>query len=292
MATPPLIRTPRPYSVGDDFALWIRRFEAYSRAVRIPDDKLSDALLALLDDAAFRAFDLLGLDDATVKDYKQLVEALLKRFAPCAGQQELRFLLGQRVQEAEETLDGFADALIHLANRAYPTMEPQLRMELARDRFVAGIREEYIQEALLRAPPDTLDHARETAKCTEAAQAARRRMRPKKTGVYATNSDTVDAGRVETANDKQSEVATVGNRQDELAEAVRRNTETLERLLSRMTGTSGGTSGGSGSNGERAPVRRRSPTCWRCGQRGHIRRDCPGNEQRPSTWVDRRPRIQ
>ena len=74
MATPaPLIRTPRPYSklnvTGDDFALWIRRFEAYTRAVRIPDDKLSDALLALLDDAAFRAFDLLGLPEETVKDY-------------------------------------------------------------------------------------------------------------------------------------------------------------------------------------------------------------------------------
>lgn len=114
MATPaPLIRTPRPYSVGDDFALWIRRFEAYTRAVRIPDDKLSDALLALLDDAAFRAFDLLGLPEETVKDYKQLVDALKeKRFAPGAGQQELRFLLGQRLQEAGETLDGFADALI------------------------------------------------------------------------------------------------------------------------------------------------------------------------------------
>ena len=185
MAIPaPLIRTPRPYSVGDDFALWIRRFEAYTRAVRIPDDKLSDALLALLDDAAFRAFDLLGLPEETVKDYKQLVDALKKRFAPGAGQQELRFLLGQRVQEAGETLDGFADALIHLANRAYPAMESKLRMELARDRFVAGVQEEYIQEALLRSPPETLDQARETAKCAEAAQAARRRMRPKKTRVY------------------------------------------------------------------------------------------------------------
>ena len=63
MATPLQIRAPRPYSAGDDFALWIRRFEAYARSVRIPDDKLPDALLALLDDAAFRAYDLLGLDE-------------------------------------------------------------------------------------------------------------------------------------------------------------------------------------------------------------------------------------
>ena len=287
MATPaPLIRTPRPYSVGDDFALWIRRFEAYTRAVRIPDDKLSDALLALLDDAAFRAFDLLGLPEETVKDYKQLVDALKKRFAPGAGQQELRFLLGQRVQEAGETLDGFADALIHLANRAYPEMESKLRMELARDRFVAGVQEEYIQEALLRSPPETLDRARETAKCAEAAQAARRRMRPKKTRVCATSSESEDTATAESKNLVPSEVAAVGNPREELAEAVRRNTEMLERLLSQMQmpGTSSKDSGRAG--------RRRPPTCWRCGQLGHLRRDCPGNEKRPSTWVDRRPRTQ
>ena len=44
MAIPaPLIQTPHPYSVGHDFTLRIRWFEMYTHAVRIPDDKLSDA---------------------------------------------------------------------------------------------------------------------------------------------------------------------------------------------------------------------------------------------------------
>ena len=93
-------------------------------------------------------------------------------------------------------------------------MESKLRMELARDRFVAGIQEEYIQEALLRSPPDTLDQAREMAKCAEAAQAAqaaRRRMRPKKTGVCVTSSENVDTVTVESKNPVQGEVAAVGN---------------------------------------------------------------------------------
>ena len=60
--------------MGDNFALWIR-FEAYARSVRIPDVKLSNPLLALLDDA-FRAYDLLGLDGEVVRDFKQLSEAL------------------------------------------------------------------------------------------------------------------------------------------------------------------------------------------------------------------------
>ena len=44
----PLIWTPRPYLVGDDFALWINWFEAYTHVVRIPDEKLSDACWTML----------------------------------------------------------------------------------------------------------------------------------------------------------------------------------------------------------------------------------------------------
>ena len=127
--------------------------------MKIPDDKLPDALLALLDDTAFRAYDLLSLDESVVQDFKQLTKALSKRFAPSMGQPELRFLLGQRQQKAGETLDDFADTLIHLANQLYPTLESKLRMELARDRFVAGVCSEHVQEALLKSPPETLDHA-------------------------------------------------------------------------------------------------------------------------------------
>ena len=159
MATPLQIRAPQPYSAGDDFALWIRRFEAHTRSVKIPDDKLSDALLALLDDAAFRAYDLLGWDESVVRDFKQLTEALSKRFAPSTEQPELRVLLRLRQQKAGEMLDNFTDALIHLADQSYPTLEPKLRMELARDRFVAGVCSEHVQEALLKTSPETLDHA-------------------------------------------------------------------------------------------------------------------------------------
>ena len=189
----------------------------YARSVRIPDDKLPDALLALLDDAAFRAYDLLGLDEGVVRDFKQLTTALSKRFAPSTGQQELRFLLGQRQQEAGETLDDFADALIHLANQSYPTLEPKLRMELARDRFVAGVRSEHVQEALLKTPPETLDHARETAKRIEAAQAARKIMRPKRSDVLAvTTAETQDEGKLtESADYVEQRVAAVAEQRQE-----------------------------------------------------------------------------
>ena len=43
-------------------------------------------------------------------------------------------------------LDDFTDALIHLANWLYPTLELKLRMKLAHDQFVAGVRSEHVQE--------------------------------------------------------------------------------------------------------------------------------------------------
>ena len=41
-------------------------------------------------------------------------------------------------------------------------------MRLARDRFVAGVRADYIQENLLQTPPDSLEDAHRVAKCLEA----------------------------------------------------------------------------------------------------------------------------
>ena len=118
-------------SVGDNFTLWICRFEAYPHSVKSPNYKLPYDLLALLDDTTFRAYDLLM---SVVRDFKQLTKTLSKRFAPSMGQQELRFLLGQwQHQEAREMQNDFANTLIHLANQSYPTLEPKLRMELARD---------------------------------------------------------------------------------------------------------------------------------------------------------------
>ena len=123
----------------------------------------------MLDDAAFRAFDLLGLSEGDSADYKKLVKSLRERFSSVAGQQELRWQLNHRAQEAGETLDAFADALLHLANGAYPSQ----------DRSLAGLHDDKLQEAVMQSPVEalaTLDKARETAKRLEAAQTARRKM--------------------------------------------------------------------------------------------------------------------
>ena len=191
MAVQAYVKAPKPYAVGSDFSLWVKRFESYAKAVKVADEQISDALLSLLDDSAFRAFDLLGLTEEQVRDYKQLVGALKKRFAPTTGEAELRFQFGQRCQKPSESFDEFVDAIVDLVNRAYPEMEAGTRMNLVRDRLIAGVRADFIQERLLQQAPVSLDEARRIAKELYAARAARKRMQTSATEIYnlSTSSD-------------------------------------------------------------------------------------------------------
>ena len=75
MAKTLVVRMLKAFSPGDDFQLWCRWFEASARSVRLPQEELCDAVFALLDDATFRAFDLLGLLKES-QDYKLWVETL------------------------------------------------------------------------------------------------------------------------------------------------------------------------------------------------------------------------
>lgn len=293
------VRAPRPFSIGDDFALWIRRFEAYARAVNIAEGTLGDALLALLDDAAFRAFDLLELPEATLKDYKKLTEELRKRFAPTTGLHELRFSLGHREQGPTETIDEYADALVLLVNRAYPGLDAKTRMGLALDQFISGIANEHIQDSLLQSLPKDLDTARETAKRLNAALTTRKQMRarrqlpaptlpaPVSQHVRSTNL----VGEHE-SGDAQNRMTAYTGRDDALERAVRDNTDLLQKLLRKLDADDGRDS---------RRRRRRGPvTCWQCGEQGHVKRNCPnpaqtdsGNDQRlTSAGGQRQPRSQ
>ena len=261
MAVQAYVKAPKPYAVGSDFSLSVKRFESYAKAVKVADEQISDALLSLLDDSAFRAFDLLGLTEEQVRDYKQLVGALKKRFAPTTGEAELRFQFGQRCQKPSESFDEFVDAIVDLVNRAYPEMEAGTRMNLVRDRFIAGVRADFIQERLLQQAPVSLDEARRIAKELYAARAARKRMQTSATEIYnlPTSSDQEEI--------KPSGVAVISTNV-ELQHAVQRNTEILEQLGRQIKLLQ--------TNRPMVPVRysAKQVRCWICGKLGHIKRNC------------------
>ena len=86
------------------------------------------------------------------------------------------------------------------------------------------------------------------------------------------------------------EIATTSanrGREDQLAAAICRNTEVLEKLMSQLPRNS---SSFSQPRRRRQPASDSLPTCWTCGQPGHFRHACPtGNKRRAVPWGEHRP---
>ena len=186
--------------------------------------------------------------------------ALAKWFAPTTGEAELCFQFGQRCQKPSESFDEFIDVIVDLVNRAYPEMEVGTRMNVVRNRFIAGGKTDFMQERLLELAPNSLDEACQKAKELDAARSARKRMRTSATGIY----------NLSTSNDQEiqpSEVAVITTN-IELQNIVKRNTEMLEQLSKQIKLLQ--------TNRPVVPVQYsgRQVRYWICGKLGHIKRNC------------------
>ena len=139
-------------------------------------------------------------------------------------------------QEPGESLDAFADALVHLADRAYPKLEAGLRADIVKDRFVEGVSSEYIQDSLLCSLPGTLNEERDATRHAEAVQAARCRLRSRRMAEVSSMSIADTADGIVTLPQHHEIAAVSANcaREDQLAEAIRCNTEVLEKLMSQL----------------------------------------------------------
>ena len=135
--------------------------------------------------------------------------------------------MGQRQQQPS---DEFCDALIHLANRAYPDLDVDVRTNLVRDRFIAGVKAEFIQDRLLEMAPKSLDSAREIAKRLEATRSVRKQMQMA-SGTRVFNLQSDETERITTTT---LDVKTAPSSSD-IVEVLRKNTETLGRLADQIS---------------------------------------------------------
>ena len=271
-------RPPKLFAISNDFELWLKRFESYVRCVGLPNEAKGDALLMSLDERAFRTADQLGLDPET-QSYSTIRDKLLQRFASRSSEPELRFELSQRRQQPEESLEDFAGVLVDLAARGHRNLGPTLQDSLARDRFIAGISSEYIQDRLLTDAPETLDEALQLARRLEMAKLARERMRK------GSKDGPAQPQKPESpVSDK--EVAAVGStqvqHQSSLCEAVRANTEALRTLMDQLSLTREANPARAMEGGRSRNRRRPAITCWNCGEEGHRRSVCPQRDRQAS----------
>ena len=80
----------------------------------------------------------------------------------------------QRVQKQEEKLSEFAGDVRHLSDKAYPKWDPEIRLQLATNRFIQGIASPSTQLALIKQSPAGLEEAVKLATQVETVEATQK----------------------------------------------------------------------------------------------------------------------
>ena len=72
------LKQPKPYSLGQHFKVWLSQFDEYSKLANIPESKKRAFLVTLLDQAAYRAVQLLRIPESS--SYTEFLQRITVRF--------------------------------------------------------------------------------------------------------------------------------------------------------------------------------------------------------------------
>ena len=187
------------------------------------------------------------------QNYIALSRALEVRFGT-AHQSELnRSKLRTKTRRREENLAELADDIERLVRLAYPGATEAMVELLAKDQFVDALPDEDMRLRIRQNKPATLRDALKLALELESYQLASRQKAKPVREAYMEEEHSVQR------------LAGGSRRDTQLPDLVRQLVDALKS---------------GGSNQQKSPLDRKkySPgtlVCWRCKERGHMRRDCP-----------------
>ena len=181
-----------------------------------------------------------------------LVQALTARFAPPQRAELHRAEFKARRQRKDESLSAFCEAVRSAASRAYPAMAVGDRDMLARDQYLSGLDSRTMRIRCKELHPATLDEALQAALHQQAI----------------TQSEESDAPVLPTCAIAPTPVDTL--------------TATMDKILARLDRLE--TSAAPPQIPQSTARQARPPiTCYNCGRRGHISRECRSPRTRPSS---------
>lgn len=255
------VRPPRVYSVGQNFKTWHSQFVQYARLVKIGEVDRRAYLLTQLDQPAFKAVELLKLSPAL--SYQEFVDKVIERFDSGKTKEDYKLQLRARRQKVGEDVDTFADALVDLAENAYPEADYVFKDELARDQFIQGISvPDEMREKIFMSQPSSIVEAVRLVRRLESARKACMQTNPPKEKSVSSKD------RVSVITDDK-----ISKELRELKDLVSEMNKRIQSLEEKNETKS--TSG---------PRRRDDVVCFSCGNPGHFARDCKmkstGNDNR------------
>ena len=132
------LKQPKPYSLGQHFKVWLSQFDEYSKLANISASKKRAFLVTLLDQAAHRAVQLLRIPESS--SYEEFLQRSTVRFDSGKSPGDYKLILRSRQQNSNEEIEMYVDNLLELAENAYPDADYRFKEELAKDRFLEGVR--------------------------------------------------------------------------------------------------------------------------------------------------------
>ena len=136
----PVVSKPPMYRQGQDFRLWLERFDLYILEVPVPAERRRGELLKFLDlDTAFKAVHSMQLPEDM--PYLEVCERLKVRFGKYLTQGDAKMAFQAREQGSTESREDYVDALSKLGSEAYPNpaYTVESRAELVFERFRRGV---------------------------------------------------------------------------------------------------------------------------------------------------------
>lgn len=144
---------------GDDFELWVKRFEAWSKLHAPSNDDKVLFFPTMLGDAAFAVYS--SLPDREQADFEVVKKRFSEAYSSTALIDAFRAELQKRARKDGENLVVYVAELRRLVQRAYPKYNEEAREDVVLNRFLDGTGE--IGRKVRKRDPKTVSMAIEKA---------------------------------------------------------------------------------------------------------------------------------
>ena len=271
-----LIKVP-PFDGKEEWRVWITRFETIADRLHWDEELRLDHLLQRLEgQAATVAFTL--LPPAVLHNYRELKAELSSRFQMVETSRLFESRFARRNQYHDESVEVFAAELKMLYDRAHPHRDRRTREEDLVRRFLDGLQDEEARfEVEFHKEPTTVDEAVfnvATYLQMRGKQEDRRYRRPARRTTEQ-GGESLPEGSSQGRQWRAAKEGKSFSNNKPTRQGDKTSDEVLLKILKRLDDLE---SKYESSNREKSG-RKREIVCYRCQQKGHFARECPGVER-------------